>query len=264
MSVGGGATLFFKQGTAFTTSGNVVTPHSNGKFLVEAGFDWNTAGEAEYVDGPITVLGAGITTLHVGDEGVYSPMIVETASLDDEFLGTYFNTAPTSATVASAFGNYHRLSDVEHWTISKIAGASSGVQLSGLSPVTGATCDGNVSEGDDKIARLETTTWNEYSGASTTGEFAYVSFLQSLSTEFFDLGDDWSAFKLLPNPAAVDETIYCSGVGKFDASLLFVYDITGRQVLQKEVKEFQLSKAGMYIVKIVSDGKTKMKQLLIR
>ena len=58
LSVGGGATLFFKQGTAFTTSGNVVTPHSNGKFLVEAGFDWTTAGEAEYVDGPITVLGA--------------------------------------------------------------------------------------------------------------------------------------------------------------------------------------------------------------
>ncbi len=130
LSVGDGATLFFKQGTAFTTSGNVVTPHSNGEFLVEAGFDWTTAGEAEYVDGPITVFGAGITTLHVGDEGVYSPMIVETASLDDEFVGTYLNTAPTSAAVASAFGNHHYLSDVEHWTISKIAGASSGVQLS--------------------------------------------------------------------------------------------------------------------------------------
>lgn len=84
-----------------------------------------------------------------------------------------------------------------------------------------------------------------------------------MSAELFDLDDGWSAFKLLPNPAAVDETIYCSGAGKFDASLLFVYDITGRQVLQKEGKKFQLSKAGIYIVKIVSDGKTKMKQLVL-
>lgn len=256
--VGDGATFFVAQGTAFTTSNNLVSHHANGNFAVEAGFDWTAAGATEYVDGSMAVIGAGTTTLHVGNSGSYSPITVTTANADDHFVGSYTKAEPATAAMHAALSNYE-LSDSEFWSVAKTAGTSVGVTVSGLTADANATYDGNASSGTDKVVHLNTT-WNEYAATSEVGDFSYASEMTALAIDKIDA----ATFSLYPNPANVYGTVQFQMPENTEV-MIAVYNITGSLVHQQVGgKSFSLTTSGIYLVKFVANGKVTIKQLVIK
>lgn len=259
LHVADGGAIFISKETVFTTSDNLVGHHANGVFSVGAGFDWVSAGVSEYVDGSMSVIGAGTTTLHIGDGGVYSPMTIETANLDDDFLGTYTRSSPTDAMLNDALVGY-QLSDTEYWSIQKKGGTSEGVVLSGFVADTDATYNGVMSSGTDKTVHLGGDTWNEYTDASLVGEFSYASYFSTLGLEDMEVGK----FHLFPNPVKVNEPVSFEGLGDNQELHISIFDITGKLVFQKNLnKSFQLPKSGVYMIKIIRNEITYVSKLLV-
>lgn len=258
--IGNGGMVLVNQGTLFTTSNNLISHHASGVFAVEAGFDWTTASATEYVNGSVSVLGTGTTIVHVGNKGSYSPMTVATASADDNFVFSYTKSKPIVATVNPTLVDY-QLSDTEYWSVAKTTGTSTGVIVSGLTADAGATYGSNPSSGTSKVVHLNTT-WNEYTGTSLPGDFAYASFINTLlGLEDLDLVE----FSLYPNPVVANGNVRFV-IPENEQVAVYIYDITGKLVWQQNNgNAFRLNKAaGVYIVKFVANGKTSIKRLLVK
>lgn len=237
--------VFLNKETIFTTSGNLLEIHENGKFTIEAGFDWSAAGANEYLNGKMNIVGKGITTLDIGDEGHYSPIIVTTVNLDDEFGVKYVRSSPTDAIINPNLADY-KLSDTEHWLVSKIGGASDGLFLNQIIADPEATYDTESGCASEKLVNLEDS-WNEYDGGTSIREFCFVSSCSTLS-EMKILENEFLGVR---NPVGVNEDICFPDI--FDQrGLISVFDFSGRIILQCEPNEcFKIKREGLYVVKLL-------------
>jgi hypothetical protein len=168
--VGDGGVFTLKKDIDFSAGNQVISKHPNGEFHLEAGVTWVTA--SEFVDGPVIVFGAGTTTVNIGDVQ-QSPVSITTDG-SDEIVCQYFSTTPTGSLATSLTSNGYQLSETEHWSITKNAGVSTDVALSGLNEMIGATYNG-VNSSTLILVRFDGVEWVDYSSSPGFGLFAFAS-----------------------------------------------------------------------------------------
>lgn len=220
--VGDGA-VFYLEGGDFKGGTNPVTHHVNGAFKEKAGVNWSTA--SDYVNGKIAVIGAGTTTVNVGDTAQSTISITTLAT--DEILCDYTKSAP-AGTMDSSIASY-LLSDAEYWTVLKTVGTSTDVSVSSLTN-TATTYGGEAPVGTPILVRRDnsSSSWVKYADNIGFGEFAYASETSStLSVSLVDL----ASFALYPNPVK-------SNISKIQFRLpnnieqldITLYDIIGKEI----------------------------------
>lgn len=217
--VGDGGAFHLTSGLNFTTSNTLVTHHANGVFSIEGGTAWTEA--TEYVDGKITVIGAGTTVANIGDIN-QSTMTLTTIAGDAATCDFTAGTPPAGTT--TALGNYV-LSDSEYWTVTN-TGPSADLAVANLTEVAGATYGGAESQGEQPvIVRLDGADWKLYTGNPGTGQFALavdtrvkvnpIVFLQGayvnpVGGEETWMRDDLRASGLIPTTSPYVDELVCN------------------------------------------------------
>lgn len=223
-----GGKFYLGADNDFTTSGTVITHHANGEFILEAGSTWTTA--TEYVNGKITVIGAGTTTVNIGDAGQSTVTITTVAG--DEIVCDYTKTDPAvtgfldAGLISSNFG----LSDTEFWTVTSNAGPSTDVTVAGLTQDGSAVYDGlDPLAVTPIIVRYNGSNWVDYSGSTGFGDFSLAVDKTTLGTNAFNVEN----FSFYPNPVKANATsinFYLPNtVNQLDVTM---YDYTGKTVQQ--------------------------------
>lgn len=266
--IGSGVVWYLSAGTHFTTSGNVITIESGGVFAIEAGTTWDTA--TEYVDGAITVVGAGTSISNVGADGTQSTITLTTFA-GDEILTDYFKTAP-SGTMDNSLSAYG-LSNSEYWKVTKIAGPSSDVSVTNLTNTATKYGPDEDPDGTAILVRRDdnSSNWVDYSSNPGFGEFTYAAPLASLNLGI----DEMANFLLYPNPIRSDASSIKfslpSGIQNVNITL---YDITGKIIKQytkvsitegiNTISKPKLAK-GVYLLRFSfnNDSRKNTKRLLV-
>jgi len=226
LHIGNGASFHLKSGLNFSLGNTPITQHTNGLFGQVSGLNWGSP--TIFVDGKITVYGAGTTIVNIGDSA-RSTVTITTAATD-ELVCDYTRLAATGL-ISSLLPNY-KLSDNEYWTIEKNNGSSPDVNVTGLTPMAGATYDGNLPAGTVTLVRYNdnTSEWEAYSGSTGFGKFAFASDQSLLGIS--DIVSE-ASFSIYPNPVVTEtatlQYILPSSVNQLDISIV---DITGKIIKQ--------------------------------
>ena len=283
--VGPNAEFYLAKDLVFTTSNTVVTVDASGTFSMEAGTNWGSA--QEFVDGNVSVYGAGETTVPVGDNGVYAPVVMKHST---DVSAQYSNSAPSGGTNGT---DVDAVSGVEFWELTGNAvvtlpwnensditslvndngGVLSAVSIVGLTggvwdlisasrsfTVTGDLLNGNVSSDLNDEVNLDRF------GQYTFGIDNQV--VLSVNDLFLSTG-----INLLSNPVKAEENhIRFMASGEMVDLKASIYDINGR--LLKRFDKIELSvgegnlpkpnlKSGLYFLKFEHEGKQGVKKLII-
>ena len=218
--VGDGGIWYLEAGANFTTSNTVVAEHANGTFAVQGGTNWATA--AEFVDGKVTVIGAGSTTANVGD-GIQSTIAL-VATANDEIVCDYTRSAP-SGTMDASLTSY-ALSDAEYWSVVSNTGQSQYPTVSGLTN-TATTYGGEAPLGSPVVVRRDNagSNWVLYSSNPGFGEFAYAAEVATLGVGDFNA----NTFSFYPNPVdASAQSINFNLPSNVQQLTVTMYDVTGK------------------------------------
>ncbi|MEL4457261.1 T9SS type A sorting domain-containing protein [Lutimonas vermicola] len=283
--VGPNAEFYLAKDLAFTTSNTVVAVDASGTFSMEAGTNWGSA--QEFVDGNVSVFGAGETTLPVGNKGVYAPVVMKHSA---DVSAQYSNSAPSGGTNGT---DVDAVSGVEFWELTGNAvvtlpwnensditslvndngGVLSAVSIVGLNggvwdlisashsfTVTGDLLNGNVASDLNNEVNLDGF------GQYTFGIDNQV--VLSVNDLFLSTG-----INLLSNPVKAEESdIRFMASGEMVDLKASIYDINGR--LMKRFDKIELSvgegnlpksnlKSGLYFLKFEHEGKQGVKKLII-
>ena len=213
----------------FATSNTPISHHENGVFAVEAGSNWTTA--TEYVNGELTVVGAGTTIANIG--GGDQSTVTITTLVEDIAKCKYTIGMPPAGSMDN-LGNYV-LSDDEYWTVTNM-GPSIDLLVSDLTEKSGATYGGVESQGEQTvIVRLDGTDWKFYSESTGTGQFALA-----VDVTVLGVGDEnylIDSVSVYPNPVKANVTsIYFSLPKDVQQLDVILYDVTGKVVRQYKNK----------------------------
>ncbi len=283
--VGPNTEFYLAKDLAFTTSNTVVNVDGSGTFSMEAGTNWGSA--QEFVDGEVSVYGVGETTVPVGDNGVYAPVVMEHST---DVSAQYSNTAPLGGTNGI---DVDAVSGVEFWELEGNAivtlpwnensditslvndngGVLNSVSIVGLNggfwdlisashtyTVTGDLLNGNVKSDANNSVNL--------------GGFGQLTFgidnqvVLSVNDLFLSTG-----INLLSNPVKAEESyIRFMASGEMVDLKASIYDINGRLIKRFDKIELSVGegnllkpnlKSGLYFVKFEHEGKQGVKKLLI-
>lgn len=283
--IGDDSLFYLGNGTAFTTSNNIVEVADNGDFFVEAGSTWGD--EQEYVNGSLTAVGSGTTKLPVGNNGVYAPV---NADHSGDISAEYFNEAPPAGSNGQSVD---AIGETEYWELAGNAvitlpwNSNSGIEqlvndnggvfnsisivgLNGgvwdlISASQSYILQGDVNEGD------VTSDPNQSVDLNGFGQFTFgidTETVLSVEDVLFSSG-----FSLLSNPLPLGETeIRFSSQQEYNNLEISVFDLNGRLVRSyNNVGTYngsgQVSKgnlrSGLYFVKFEDNGKTGVKKMLV-
>lgn len=166
--VGDGSTVYLNGSTL---TNQVIVPSATATVNQTAGATFTGAG---YVDGTVNVLGAGVTTVPVGDGAVKSTVDMTTTDATDVIATAYVASAP-SGTMDASLSTYV-LSDAEYWTVNTLAGTSTDVAVTNLTN-TATTYGGDAPVGTPILVRRDNSSsnWVGYATNPGFGEFAFAS-----------------------------------------------------------------------------------------
>jgi hypothetical protein len=217
--VGDGSTIHF-NGSILTNQ--VIVPSASATVNQTAGTTFTGTG---YVDGTVNVKEDGATTVPVGDGAVKSTVDMTTAATDD--IATAYVASAATGTMDPSLATF-ALSDAEYWTVTKTAGTSTDVAVSGLAN-TASTYGGEAAIGTPVLVRRDnaSSNWVLYSANPGFGEFAYASETATLATPQFNVNN----FSFYPNPVSANASSINfnlpSSIQQLDVTM---YDVTGKVV----------------------------------
>ncbi len=219
--VGNGSTVYF-NGSVLTNQ--VIVPSATATVNQTAATTFTGTG---FVDGTVNVLKAGSTTVPVGDGSTKSTVGMTTAATD-QIATAYIASAP-SGTMDASLATY-ALSDTEYWTVTKTAGASTDVAVSGLTN-TATAYGGDSATGSPVLVRRDnaSSNWVLYSSNPGFGEFAYAA---ETATTTLGVGNfNASNFAFYPNPVKANATrINFNLPNSVQQLTVTMYDVTGKVI----------------------------------
>ncbi len=282
--VGNGTEFHLKKDLAFTTSNTIVTLDAGGVFSVEAGSLWGSS--TEYVNGQVSALGTGLSTLPVGNNGVYAPVIADHTG---NIQAAYFNSSPTSGTLGA---NVNAVSDVEYWELSGDAVIT--LPWNSASNMTDLVNNNGGVLNSIAIVGLEGGTWNLVSAPLTntvTGDLTNGSVTSDAANEVdlttysqFTLGIDnevvlgldelfiTNGIDIVYNPVSTDESIQFISENNLAELSAELYDITGKQVRRYNnivilngfgALDRTAIGSGIYFLKFIHQGKQGVKKIIL-
>ena len=283
--VGPNSEFYLAKDLAFTTSNTVVDVDANGIFSVEAGTTWGSA--QEFVDGKLSVYGAGETTLPVGNNGVYAPVVMKHST---DVSAQYSNSAPSGGTNGT---DVDAVSAIEFWELTGNAVVT--LPWNENSDITSLVNDNGGVLNAVSIVGLNGGVWDLISASSSytvSGDLLNGNVTSDLNNEVnldgfgqYTFGIDnqvvlsvndlflSTGINLLSNPVKAEESyIRFMASGEMVDLKVSIYDINGR--LMKRFDKIELSvgegnlsksnlKSGFYFLKFEHEGKQGVKKLII-
>ncbi len=282
--VGNGTEFHLKKDLPFTTSNTIVTLDPGGIFSVEAGSLWGSS--TEYVNGQVSALGTGISTLPVGNNGVYAPVVADhTGNLQ----AAYFNSSPGSGGLGA---NVNAVSDVEYWELSGNAVIT--LPWNAASNMTDLVTNNGGVLNSIAIVGLDGGTWNLVSAPLTnavTGDLTSGTVTSDASNEVnlstysqFTLGIDnevvlgldelfiTNGIDIVHNPVRSAETIQFISENNLSELNAELYDITGKQIRTYNniillngfgALDRTSIGGGIYFLKFIHQGKQGVKKIIL-
>ena len=282
--VGNGTEFHLKKDLSFTTSNTIVTLDPGGVFSVEAGSLWGSS--SEYVNGQVTALGSGLTTLPVGNNGVYAPVIADHTGT---IQAAYFNSAPTSGSLGA---NVNAISDVEYWELTGNAVIT--LPWNTASNMTDLVNNNGGVLNSITIVGLEAGTWNLVSAPltnSVTGDLLNGTVTSDAANEVnlstysqFTLGIDnevvlgldelflTTGIDIVYNPVGADDAIQFLSEHNLSDLEAELYDITGKQVRRYQnivtlngfgALDRSAIGSGIYFLRFIHQGKQGVKKIIL-
>ncbi len=283
--VGANSEFYLAKDLAFTTSNTTVNVDVDGTFSMEVGTNWGSA--QEFVNGAVSVYGIGQTTLPVGDNGVYAPVVMDHST---DVSAQYSNSAPSGGANGT---DVDAVSGVEFWELEGNAIVT--LPWNENSEITSLVNDNGGVLNAVSIVGLNGGTWDLISASSSytvngdllngnvksdannsinLGGFSEYTFgidnqvVLSVNDLFLSTG-----ISLLSNPVKKEEeNVRFATSGELVDLKVSIYDINGR--LMKRFDKIDLSvgegnlpksnlKSGLYFVKFEHEGKQGVKKLII-
>lgn len=283
--VGDGAEFHLKKDLEFTTSNTIVSLGTTGIFSVEAGNLWGSS--TEYVNGQVTAIGTGMSTLPIGNNGVYAPVVADHTG---NLLAAYFNSSPNTGTLGT---NVTAVSDVEYWELSGDAVIT--LPWNAASNMTDLVNNNGGVLNSIAIVGLQGGTWslvsaplsNTVTGDLTSGTVTSDSANEVDLTTYsqFTLGIDnevvlgldelfiTNGIDIVYNPVRADDAIQFISENNLSELNAELYDITGKQIRRYNdivilngfgALDRTAVGSGIYFLKFIYQGKQGVKKIILQ
>jgi len=152
--------LTFTSGRIFSTSTNLLTINTNGSVA--------SASNSSFTSGPVRYVGLSAFTFPVGKSTSYQPLSISAATTSSsDFTSEYFIVNPQTTFNNTLAATLDNISSCEYWDLIRNAGTET--KNVTLSWTSGNACPNGFLPSDLRVARWDTTMWQDEGNTATTG-----------------------------------------------------------------------------------------------